>query len=125
MRIENWILLLFCGILILALGIWLENKRDKKIKKWYHGGYIDFQYKGFIWTIIFGGQILIWQGVILLLGINWIPVIGVYVLYVGTYYLFHSMKSHHEASWYNRVIRNKGFATGLLLAGIILIVLGW
>lgn len=125
MRIENWVLQLFCGFLILYLGVWLEKGRDKKTKKWYHGGYLDLNYKWGIWTLIGCGQILIWQGLMVLLDINWISVIGVYVSFIGFYYLFLSMSSNNESSWYNRVLRNKGFAVGLLLIGIFLMVVGW
>ncbi len=125
MNIEKWVLLLICGLLILGLGIWLEKRRDKKTKKWYFGGHIDFQYKISVWSIISAGQILIWQGLITLLGINWIPVIGLYVLFTGAYFLYQSLRSDNEASWYNRVIRNKSFAVGLLLVGTLLIALGW
>lgn len=122
---NNWILHLFCGAIILIVGIWLEKRRDKRTKKWYHGGYLDLQFKWVIWTLIGFGQIMIWQGIMILLEINWIPIIGVYSLCAGSYYLLHSLRSYNEASWYNRVIRNKGFATGLLLIGLFLIVLGW
>ncbi|UZD24634.1 hypothetical protein PBT90_14730 [Algoriphagus halophytocola] len=124
MEKENWAIRLFFGVLILALGIWLEKRRDKKTKKWYHGGYIDLQYKWGIWTIIGCGQILIWQGAMILFGINWVPIVGVYILFGGGYYLFRSLNSYHEVSWYNRIIRNKGSAIGLMLFGILLVVLG-
>jgi len=125
MRIENWVFQLFCGFLILCLGIWLEKRRDKKTKKWYHGGYLDFQFTIIIWSIILVGQIVFWQGILILLEINWIPVIGAYVICTGTYYLFQSLCTHNESSWYNTVIRHKGFAVGLILIGIFLIIEGW
>ncbi|SFT99081.1 hypothetical protein SAMN04489724_3221 [Algoriphagus locisalis] len=93
MRIENWVFHLYCGFLILCLGIWLEKRRDKKTKKWYHGGYIQLQYKWGIWAIIACGQIIIWQGIMILVGINWIPIIGVCILFGGAYYLFQSLRS--------------------------------
>ncbi|SMP35858.1 hypothetical protein SAMN06265367_11167 [Algoriphagus winogradskyi] len=122
---ENSAIRLFFGVLILALGIWLEKRRDKKTRKWYHGGDIDLQYKWGIWAIIGCGQILMWQGIMILLKINWVPIIGVYALFTGCYYLFHSWGAYNEASWYNRVIRNRGYSIGLLLFGVLLIFLGW
>lgn len=125
MRIENSIPHLFCGFLILCLGIWLEKRRDKKTNKWYHGGYLDLQYKWGIWTLIGCGQILIWQGLINLLSINWVPIVGLYVLFLGAYYFNYSSTSKNEPFWYDRVIRNKGFAVGLLFIGIFMIIVGW
>ncbi|MBN3584493.1 hypothetical protein JYB64_19030 [Algoriphagus aestuarii] len=125
MEIENWFLHFVFGLLILGGGIWLEKRRDKKEKGWYFGGYLNFQFRVLYWGLILGGQILFWQGIMILISINWLSIIGLYVATFGASFLLKSFNAYNEASWYNRKIRNKGLSIVLLVLGVFLIFIGW